>query len=109
MLNKIIAIFLAALLMGCGSTSKEPVPEPPKNEFAHPSLPTPPQNPGVKILVITTDTIEKQKAYVGFEYDQWLDFAKWMHSYKAYNLDLLEVIKLYKEQDPNIQKKIENN
>ncbi|AFN37319.1 hypothetical protein [Vibrio phage TCU-VP03-AIR1] len=109
MVNKIIAIALCLMLAGCIGTPKEPVPEPPKNEIVHPNMPTPPPNPGVKILVITTDTIKANTAYVGFEYDEWLDFAKWMHSYKSYNQDLLEVIRLYKEQDPNIQKKVENN
>lgn len=109
MLNKLLAFALCFTLVGCGLFPKEPTPEPQTNNIVHPSMPVPPANPGVKILVITTDTIEDNKAYVGFEYEEWLNFAKWMHTYKAYNTDLLEVIRLYREQDPNIQKKVENN
>ncbi|AGN30137.1 hypothetical protein VPFG_00135 [Vibrio phage nt-1] len=107
MVNKILAVVLASMLVGCIGTPKEPVPVPATNEIVHPSMPTAPANPGVEILVITTDTIKPNTAYVGFEYDEWLNFAKWMHSYKAYNDDLLEVIRLYKEQDPALQKKDE--
>ncbi|AUR85846.1 membrane lipoprotein [Vibrio phage 1.081.O._10N.286.52.C2] len=117
MRNKaILAILMCFTLSSCALFAK---PEPEivyvekKVSLAHPSMPTPPDDPGVKIRVITTDTIKQDRAYVGFEYDVWLEFAQWMHTYKAHQSDLLEVIRLYKEQDetlyPVVEKEIEKN
>ncbi len=94
-------LLLALVLSGC-SAYQDPVILNTDSEIIHPSMPIPPSNPGVKVLILTTDTVEDQKAYVGFTYDEWLDFAKWMHEYKAYNHDLREVIKLYKNQDKSL-------
>lgn len=65
----------------------------------HPQVPEPPSNPELSIKVITEDTIKPGAAYVGFEYNEWLSFAKWMHSYKTYNKKLLNVIDQYEAQD----------
>ncbi|CAM0046751.1 Rz-like spanin [Vibrio phage F86] len=100
MKNNILALLVAVFLAGCIGTPKPEVVVNTTNEIVHPSLPTPPPNPGVKILVITEENIKSEQAYVGFTYDEWLDFAKWMHSFKSYNADLRHVIELYKKQDP---------
>ncbi|CAL9968292.1 Rz-like spanin [Vibrio phage D480] len=89
-------------LVGCGSTP-DPVIVYETNEIVHPSMPSPPPNPGVRILVLTTETIEDKQAYIGFTYNEWLKFAEWMHAYKTYNKDLRHVIELYKGQDQSLQ------
>lgn len=102
MRNSILSILLTITLIGCAHTQEEISSQTPTFEMVHPNIPTPPSNPGVKVLVLTTETIKENRAYVGFEYDEWLNFAKWMHTYKSYNKDLLHVIELYKNQDPEI-------
>lgn len=103
MRNKILVLSIAMLLAACSPTKPIEVITYDTNEIVHPSMPTPPANPGVSILVITSENVEANKAYVGFEYDEWLDFAKWMHEYKTYNRDLRNVIDIYKNQDETLE------
>lgn len=94
-MNKLWFSIPILLLVGCAS--HEPLP-PEKPMIYHPYVPPNPSNPGLKIRVITTDTIEPNKAYVGFEYNDWIEFSKWMHQFKQVNHQLRDVVHDYKEQ-----------
>ncbi|WVX87388.1 hypothetical protein EniLVp02_0049 [Vibrio phage EniLVp02] len=108
-MNKTNVALVAILFLGvgCVSTQKhEPVKEIQtvtlykQVELIHPDIPPRPIMPGkVEPLVITTDTIKPNVAYVGFEYSQWLTFAKFQHSIKNYVKNLEEAIEVYKAQD----------
>lgn len=98
-----LTMFVVILLIipsGCASTKSPPDYSTETFVMYHPAKPVPPKNPTVSIKVITTDTIKDNTAYVGFEYNDWLKFAEWMHSYKTYQDGLKHVIKTYEEQDP---------
>ena len=98
---KKLILLLAIFIGGCSTTPTEYIDrwnEPDPVVLFHPQMPYPPANPNVDIKVITVDTIKPDVAYVGFEYDQWLKFAAWMHEYRAYNKKLIGVIDVYKEQ-----------
>ncbi|BAV81185.1 hypothetical protein [Vibrio phage VCPH] len=92
---------LCLLLTGCWLTPEEktsPVTNVDTTPVAH-NVPDNPNNPGLKIRTITKERIESGEiadvAYIGFEYDDWLEFAKWMHDYRNVNKELREVIKAY--------------
>lgn len=102
MIKYLLPILL--LLGGCASTPQEPQVVVDKSiVLYHPQLPDSPHNPGLKVRVITKERITAGKlpdvAYVGFTYDEWLEFAKWMNQYKGYSKELLSVIEQYAEQD----------
>ncbi len=98
----VILIVLVLLTFGCAS--KDPI-RVAKTEvhLAHPQVLEAPTDPGIKIKVITKKRIEDgelpDKAYVGFEYNDWLEFAKWMHKYRTHNTSLQEGLDFYQAQD----------
>jgi hypothetical protein len=71
-------------------------------QLNHPIISMPPENPNVRVLVLTDETIEHTKAYIGFEYNEWLLFAKWLQNYKIYNKDLRKGLDVYKLQDETL-------
>lgn len=100
----LVVILMTTVLLSSGCASKDPI-RVAKTEthLVHPQVLQAPENPGVSIRVITKQRIDKgelpDKAYVGFEYNEWLEFAKWMHKYRAYNKSLQEGLDFYKAQD----------
>lgn len=77
----------------------------------HPALPEPPYDLSKIIAgpsVVTVDNMNKKivdkNAYIMFTYDDWLEFAKWMKTDKAYKEKLLKVIKAYSDQDQTKKK-----
>lgn len=100
-----IAILSVLLLVGCTTTEyvDRYLPADPVT-LVHPTVPDSPPDPGLsdKVVVITEDTIEPRTAYIGFKYDDWLEFAKYLHKLDGYNDELLEVIKTYKKQDQSL-------
>ncbi|QAY02179.1 hypothetical protein VspSw1_111 [Vibrio phage VspSw_1] len=102
---RIKALLLGLLLLGgCASAPQEPRVEVSNDVVLfHPVIPDNPSNPGLKIKAITSERIASgelpDKAYIGFLYDDWLEFAKWMHKYKSVNEELRKAIQQYREQD----------
>lgn len=102
MINKLLLI--AALILSTGCSLLEPrveyVEVPPVSIY-NPITPSNPVDPGTRPKVITVERLNKGEladiAYVGFEYNDWLAFAKWMHHYRAVNSQLRSIIKGYKE------------
>lgn len=99
----ILCILVVFLLGGC-STKQDVVTVPEYvTHLQHPeTLPTP-DNPGLSIKVITSERIADgeipDKAYVGFLYNDWLEFAKWMHEYRAHTESLQNGLETYRAQD----------
>lgn len=103
--KKLFVLFAIVMLMltACETTPKPTTVVTQPFIMYHPAEPTAPLNPSVDVKVITTETIKDETAYVGFEYNEWLRFAQWMHEYKQYQHDLKTVIELYKKQDPALK------
>ncbi|CAM0094122.1 Rz-like spanin [Vibrio phage D51] len=98
----VLVIVVMVLLFGCADPKTVTVVEY-KNQLQHPeTLPTP-APPGAKVRVITKERIMDgelpDRAYVGFSYPDWLEYAKWMHEYKAYIKSLQNAVKEYEKQD----------
>ncbi|CAL9970761.1 Rz-like spanin [Vibrio phage D479] len=96
---------IAIILVGCTTTKyvDRYLPADPVT-LVHPVVKDPPVDPGLadKVVVITEDTIEPGTAYIGFKYDDWLEFAKYLHDVDGYSDELLEAIKAYKIQDQTL-------
>lgn len=102
MINKLLLI--AALILSTGCSLLEPrveYVEVPQIIIYDPLAPDNPADPGARPKVITVERLNNGEladiAYVGFEYNDWLTFAKWMHHYRAVNIQLRNIIKGYKE------------
>lgn len=98
-------VLLTLPLVGCSTPKSVTVVEY-RNQLQHPeTLPLPPP-PGVAVRVVTKERITKgeipDRAYVGFAYPDWVEFAKWLHNYKAYNKSLKNAVKKYQEQDHRV-------
>ncbi|CAM0045388.1 Rz-like spanin [Vibrio phage D49] len=100
----ITILVVVMLLLTFGCASKDPI-RVTKTEIhlTHPQVLEAPTDPGIKVKVITKERIEKGElrdtAYIGFEYDDWLEFAKWMHKYRTHNMSLQEGLDFYQAQD----------
>lgn len=98
----IICALVVFLLGGCADPKTVTVVEY-KNQLQHPETLPAPAPPGSKVRVITKERITggelPDRAYVGFSYPEWLEFAKWMHEYKAYVKSLQNAVKEYEKQD----------
>lgn len=97
----VVVIFLVVMSAGCASPPETVIEY--RTELSHPITLPAPSNPGVAIKVITKDRINNgelpDKAYVGFEYNEWLEFAKWMHEYRTHNKSLKQAVEAYRTQD----------
>ena len=100
-------ICVGFLLGGCADPKTVTVTEY-VTHLQHPETLPAPDNPGLSIKVVTSERIASgelpDKAYVGFLYSDWLEFAKWMHEYKAHNDSLKNAVEAYKAQDSRNQK-----
>jgi hypothetical protein len=100
-----LALLVASLtlnLSGCSIFKPDTMYiEPPKVTVYSPETPTNPKDPGVRPTIITVDRLEKREipdvAYVGFKYNEWLEFAKWLHKYRSVQLELREIITGYED------------
>lgn len=102
LLCKLGVLIMPALLVGCVTFNQKPIVQDSNYITAYqPAVPVNPADPGVRPYVITKERIEsndiKDVAYVGFEYNSWLEFAKWLHEYKSINVKLREIINGYEE------------
>lgn len=75
--------------------------EPTKVVVYSPKTPANPIDPKVRPTIITVERLKNEEipdvAYVGFQYNEWLKFAKWMHAYRGVQLELREIIKGYED------------
>jgi hypothetical protein len=102
MLPIILAVGIGLSVTGCSLLKGDTVYIEPTNiNVYHPETPLNPRDPGVRPTIITVERLEKEEipdvAYVGFKYNEWLEFAKWMHEYRSVQLELREIIKGYED------------
>lgn len=87
-MNKMLPVALIGLLVvGCTTTEYvDRLVYVERPAISIPVKPKAPLNPGLKdkVVVITEDNIKPNTAYVGFEYNDWLEFAKYQHGLKAF-------------------------
>ena len=94
--------WLAISLSACSIFETKTVYVEPTNVVVYtPETPVNPKDPRVRPTIITVGRIKNEEipdvAYVGFQYNEWLKFAKWMHAYRGVQLELREIIKGYED------------
>ncbi len=94
--------WLAIYLTGCSILKPNNVYiEPTTVSMYTPETPANPPDPKVRPTIITVGRLKKEVipdvAYVGFQYNEWLKFAKWLHAYRGVQLELREIIAGYED------------